>query len=235
MGARRNNLGDALGDRSEGKEFGSGDCIKWGIVGFAEDEQDADVVEQGDGTTGPGGVSLVHVTLFEGRDITRRPKAGQADGRRVRCHIGWPLTVVPPLDTRVQVSFPDGDLVTSGNGAIFFAAAPAATQQFSADVWVLQLPPGKSLLIGQPGGNQILVTPTGVNLGAQSPSDAPALASKVDANFTAIMNYLLLIFGPSGGPSGIVCAAPTDPAVIAGTAHTPSMEATGSGTVKTTT
>jgi hypothetical protein len=146
MSARRNNEGDSLGDQKEMAALG-GQYLKWGTCGWAKDQQQSDVAELGDGTTGPLGRTLVHVTLFEGRDITTDPMPGKADGRPVKCQIGWPLTVVPLLGMQVVVAFPDGDIDSPGNGIILTAAAPASTTQFAADRAILDVGPTVTLTI----------------------------------------------------------------------------------------
>lgn len=132
---------DILGGGEEAHRYGGG-WIKRGVVGFAEDTSTTRA-EKGDGTSGDTGTTLVHVTLFEGRDLTRRPEKGKAQGRRVKAQVGWPLSVVPPLGFQVIVAFPDGDLETPGNGVILTAIAPASTQQFDVDRAILDV--GKDL------------------------------------------------------------------------------------------
>lgn len=218
MSARRNNLGDMLGDGSEHRELGAGGAIQWGTVGWDGDKTVADTLEVGDGTSGQYGRSLVRVTLFAGRDITQRPVAGAAQGRPVRCHLPAGLTVPIPVGAQVMVAFPNGDLRTNGNGGIVFVAAPAAAQ-FSATRGVLAFP---DLVLGDVSGDAgdglIHIQPTGIAIGNNA-DDAPAAASIVDANFKAITDFLTTLLGPpstiiapagmAGGPCTIATPAPS--------------------------
>lgn len=145
MAARIPHEGEILGDTRSHDEFGTTE-VYWGTIGWAGDAW-ADVAELGDGTNGPGGVTLVRVTLFKGRDITERPKKGIAQGRPVRAVLGWPVTVIPELNALVQVTFPGGDLETPGNGALTFIARPASTEQFAVGRALLDVGPNISLTV----------------------------------------------------------------------------------------
>jgi hypothetical protein len=124
MGARVPTEEDILGGKAEHDEFG-GHFLEWGSVGWEGDASDGDVLELGDGTNGPLGRPLLRVTLHVGRDITKRPVPGVAQGRQVRCQLGWPMFVPYPLGMQVLCAFAGGDIVTSGNGAVLQGAAPA--------------------------------------------------------------------------------------------------------------
>jgi hypothetical protein len=131
---------DVFGDEEEHQELGRSDTA-WGTVGWDGDKTHADVVDLGDGSDGPLGRALVHVTLFEGRDFTKRPEKGKAQGQRVRAQLGWPLTVVPPLGMSVVVVFPGGDRLTPGNAVILCGVDTSPTEQFRHDMALLDVGP----------------------------------------------------------------------------------------------
>lgn len=206
-------------------EFGSG--IRYGTVGW---ENVPSRVVLGATGTPDQGITLVRVTLFEGRQIGPKPQTGIAQGHQVVAHILGPSFDVPPLGTRVVVAFPEGDF---GPGLILGTVGPSPTQQFSDTRTVVAR---QNLTLGDPSGNgTVEISPTGITLG-HGATDAPALASVVDANFKAITDYLTANMpATSGGNAswtsvsgGAVSSVPVPP-----TASTiPSMSATGSSFVK---
>ncbi len=111
--------------------------IEYGTAGWAD--QDA-VEDLGDGSEGTNGRTLIRVTLFTGRDITKAPKRGVAGGRPVLVQLMAPLYVIPPKDALVVVIFPGGDFVTPGAGVLlpgWIQTSPTA--QFRATRAVLDV------------------------------------------------------------------------------------------------
>lgn len=107
-------------------------------------------------------------------------------------------------------------------------AAPPDTQAMT-DATVTG---GTKMVMGQLGtANQIVISHSGIALGGPSPADFAALASKCDANFTAITNYLATLF-PSPGSSAIVAPSGGGPCTTTATGPAPNPSATGSTLVK---
>jgi hypothetical protein len=116
--------------------------IAWGSVGWVNDP---DTVSLGTGTD--DGRTLVKVTLKNGAP-QGRPHAddGAFNGYQILAQLGAPMWTVPARGTRVQVSFPDGDIETPGNGAITFVAQASPTRRFGRQKTVLDFT-GKDVVI----------------------------------------------------------------------------------------
>ena len=90
----------------------------WGTVGWGADDPNAYDM----GTEANDGAILVNVTLFRGRDSTKKldQAAGLAQGQRLRCKLASNLLMLPPLRSRVAVALlqpspyaPGGSLVVA--------------------------------------------------------------------------------------------------------------------------
>lgn len=182
------NEADVIGDQTEYRGL-VGTESAWGVCGWDGDKTQADVVIKGDGTDAVTGRSLVKVTLFEGRDRTKRPVAGQAQGQKIKCQLLWPLTVVPPLGMQVVLLCVGGKRGTPGCWVILGGVAAASVDQFDGDRGRLDVGPDIFLTIAAKG-----VT-TKDHGEAESPSRFPS--------------FQTIGRSPAGGDPGIVCNDPT--------------------------
>jgi hypothetical protein len=89
-----------------------------GIIGWDDAE---DWFELGDETN--GGLTVVRVQLFKGRDPNTPPKAGVAQGHRVLVALADGFFRIPPKGGECIVAFPGGDIQTVGAG-ILLATIP---------------------------------------------------------------------------------------------------------------
>jgi hypothetical protein len=89
-----------------------------GIVGWDDAE---DWFELGDETN--GGLTVVRVQLFKGRDPTTPPKQGIAQGHRLLVALPDGFFRIPPKGSECIVAFPGGDIQTAGAG-ILLATIP---------------------------------------------------------------------------------------------------------------
>lgn len=92
--------------------------LERGIVGWDDAE---DWFELGDETN--GGLTVVRVQLFKGRDPTTPPKPRVAQGHRVLVALGDGFFRIPPKGSECIVAFPGGDVQTPGAG-ILLATIP---------------------------------------------------------------------------------------------------------------
>ena len=92
--------------------------LERGIVGWDDAE---DWYELGDETN--GGLTVVRVQLFKGRDPTTTPKKGVAQGHRVLVALPEGFFRIPPKGSECIVAFPSGDIQTAGGG-ILLATIP---------------------------------------------------------------------------------------------------------------
>lgn len=102
-------------------------AIEAGIIGW--EDQD-DVADMGDDSN--GGVTLIRVQLFRGKDATSDVKPGVAQGHRILARMnGWPIWAIPPKGLQCYVMFPSGFGDAPGAGVI--AGLPGANPfvQFS--------------------------------------------------------------------------------------------------------
>jgi hypothetical protein len=123
---------DVLGTRDDPLVFEPG-TVGWGDGGRHFDVE--------------GGVTLVKVTLFRGRDPTRPLKAGEAQGQRVLCRIGGGLFRIPKPGTGVMVGFPTWFSTMPGAGLIVSTVEPSPDMQFSETRAKLELGPDVDLVI----------------------------------------------------------------------------------------
>jgi hypothetical protein len=114
MNARPANEVDLLGTPDEYAPT----LLERGIVGWDDAE---DWFELGDETN--GGLTLVRVQLFKGRDPNIAPKAGLAQGHRVLVAVTDGFFRIPPKGSECIVAFPGGDVQTPGAG-ILLAVIP---------------------------------------------------------------------------------------------------------------
>jgi hypothetical protein len=89
-----------------------------GITGWDDAE---DWFELGDETN--GGLTVVRVQLFKGRDPNTPPKTGVAQGHRVLVALSDGFFRIPPKGSECIVAFPGGDVQTAGAG-ILLATIP---------------------------------------------------------------------------------------------------------------
>jgi len=102
-------------------------AVEAGIIGWDGEDDVADV---GDETN--GGVTLIRVQLFRGKDATSDVKPNVAQGHKILARMnGWPLWAIPPKGLQCYVMFPSGFETAPGAGVI--AALPGANPfvQFS--------------------------------------------------------------------------------------------------------
>lgn len=120
-------LGDLPLNESDLFPNASPPAIEAGIIGWEDDEEVADV-----GTSDNGGVTLIKVQLFRGKDATSDVKPGIAQGHKLLARMnGWPLWAIPPKGLQCYVMFPSGFELSVGAGVI--AGLPGANPfvQFS--------------------------------------------------------------------------------------------------------
>lgn len=101
--------------------------VEVGTVGWDGEDEHADV-----GTQENGGVTLIKVQLYRGKDSTSDVKPGVAQGHKILARLnGYPLWVIPPRGLECMVLFPGGFATTPGAGVI--VALPGANPyvQFS--------------------------------------------------------------------------------------------------------
>lgn len=84
-----------------------------GTVGWDGEPSWADL---GDDTN--GGITLVRVTLFRGKQVGRVIKPGAAQGHQILVAIPDGIMRIPPLGAECIVVFPDGDTQTPGAGVL---------------------------------------------------------------------------------------------------------------------
>jgi hypothetical protein len=105
--------------------------IALGTVGWDEEDEDPD---QGSDTN--GGVTLVPVQLFGGRDhakVATQLESGRAQGRRIWAQVGGPIYSIPSKGTRVAVGIPGGHPTTAGAAFIIRELGPSPTSDFGTD------------------------------------------------------------------------------------------------------
>ena len=95
-------------------------AVEAGVIGWDGEDDVADV-----GTEANGGVTLIRVQLFRGKDATSDVKPGVAQGHRILARMnGFPLWAIPPKGMQCYVMFPSGFESAPGAGVI--AALPGA-------------------------------------------------------------------------------------------------------------
>lgn len=136
--------------------------IELGTVGWADRD---DWFEKG--STDDDGHDLVFVTLYRGRDPSRRPTKGVAAGYRIRCtladHVG-----VPPKGARVYVAIPQGMETTPGAGCIIGSCTPGLGRfdNLASNARTLSAPDGPARFTVRDDGTIIVrTTHNGENVG----------------------------------------------------------------------
>ena len=107
-----------------------GTQIAWGTVGWVDR---AEWYDQGDGSNGQTGKTLVYVTLFAGRTPDTTPDQTQAQGQPLMCQIGGGLFRIPPKGTQVLVAIPSPHGLIPGASVIIATSEPSPAIQFSKD------------------------------------------------------------------------------------------------------
>lgn len=87
--------------------------VERGVVGWEDAEE---WFELGDETN--GGLTLVRVQLFKGRDPGVAPKPGVAQGYRVLVALADGFFRIPPNRSECVIAFPGGDVQTPGAGVL---------------------------------------------------------------------------------------------------------------------
>lgn len=124
-------------------EAGGPPAVEAGIIGWDGEDEVADV-----GDDSNGGVTLIRVQLFRGKDATSDVKPGVAQGHRILARMnGWPLWAIPPKGLQCYVMFPSGFEEAPGAGVI--AALPGANPfvQFSKTRTKLDVGEGQDLVL----------------------------------------------------------------------------------------
>jgi hypothetical protein len=113
-----------------------------GVVGWSTASDHADV-----GTADDDGHTLVRVTLFHSKPITKDPETGKAQGHEILCQVMGPLYYIPPDGAVVMVAFPDGHNEAPGAGVIIGTIGGTPAIQFSTTRAVLDIGPDMDLMI----------------------------------------------------------------------------------------
>lgn len=105
--------------------------IALGTVGWDEDDEDFD-----QGSDANGGVTLVPVQIFGGRDhskVAKQLETGRAQGRRIWAQILGPIWNIPAKGARVVVGIPGGHPTTAGAAFIIGELGATPTSDFGSD------------------------------------------------------------------------------------------------------
>jgi hypothetical protein len=120
-------LGELPINESDLFPHGTPPAVEAGMIGWEDEEEVADV-----GVEGNGGVTLIRVQLYRGKDATSDVKPDEAQGHKILARLnGFPFWCIPPKGLQCYVMFPGGFESTPGAGVI--AALPGANPfvQFS--------------------------------------------------------------------------------------------------------
>lgn len=136
--------------------------LAWGTVGW----DDEDVFYEHNDTPGDGN-TLVRVTLFRGRDLTKPlDQTGRAQGQRILAKLASGVTHLPDRNTRVLVGMPDPHGTMPANAVIVHADNPNPAA-------VADMQPGETVFAPGIGGQRGILradgsieftTPGGVKL-----------------------------------------------------------------------
>lgn len=188
--------------------------IEIGTVGW-EDEDEWYVV----GTPGSDedGYTMVRVQLYRGRDHTKKPKPGVADGHRLLAHISSSIGRIPPKGTRVYVAIPKGYEDSPGAAVIIASVEKNNADQLSQQRAVLDY-----------GSQKLHIKAETITLQANDGcyismgKDLGVLAQDKDGNMFQMLNGDVFInttesinlSAGSGGELGGVAISPTETQIL---------------------
>jgi hypothetical protein len=114
---RQGTENDVLGTPDE---FAQSEIVR-GTVGW---DDSSPVLDLGDSTK-EGGTTLLKVTLYRGRDATKRPEKGRAQGHRILVSLLDGFFRIPPRGSECVIAIADGDYETPGAGILMGCVARA--------------------------------------------------------------------------------------------------------------
>lgn len=108
--------------------------LAWGTVGWLTDNETTFYdLGDGSGRESQTNLTIVRVTLFQGRDPTVSIDQTRAQGREIVCQLGSQFFCIPPLTTRVLVALPEPHGTHPAIGTILQAVDDRSAQIYGTN------------------------------------------------------------------------------------------------------
>ena len=141
-----------------------------GTIGWASDGGNAYSL----GNAENGGISLVNVTMFRGKDPTTKLVSGVGQGQRIMCQLGQSMISMPSYGARVLVAMPDPNPMTPGHSVVIETLGNTA--------WKNQgnTGPGDLVIPCSSGPARIIMTGSGGGAFVTTAADGSSIMASID-------------------------------------------------------